>query len=110
MDEQRQARLTEILNQFEALEGVKLVESDDFDSTSINVFITLKATSYVGRGRPMVFSSGIRNIKATVQRICKQSGIEMVHMDWPRMQYESMNGQKYKNGYDHDHLKISLYI
>jgi len=111
MNEERKAQLTAILGQLETLEGVKLVESDDFDSTAVNVFITLEATSHVGRDlRPMVFKSGIRNVKANVTRICRESDIGLVHLDWPHMQYKSVFGEKYKCGYNHNYLKVSLYI
>ena len=111
MNEERREKLTAIISKLEALEGVKLVESDDFDSTSVNVFITLKATSHIGSDmRPMVFSCGIRTIKANVKRVCRESDIGMTYLDWPHMQYKSVFREKYKNGYDSSYLKISLYI
>lgn len=111
MNEERREKLAEIVSKLEALEGVKLVESDDFDSTSVNVFIKLEVTSYIGRDmRPMVFGSGIRIIKSNVTRVCRESDIGMTYLDWPHMRYKTIFRYEYKCGYDCDHLKISIYI
>ena len=111
MNEERREKLTEIVSKLEALKGVKLVESDDFDGTSVNVFIKLEVTSYIGSDmRPMVFSSGIPSIKSSVTQVCRESDIGMTYLDWPHMRYKTIFREKYKYGYDCDYLKISLYI
>ncbi len=106
---ERQSELFPILVDFSAVKGVKSVEQDDFDSTSINVFITLDVKE--GKEtKPWSFSSGIQHIKRGVSRACERHGRACNFLHWPQIEYESQDGERHKKGYDCGYIKVEVYV
>jgi hypothetical protein len=112
----RQEQLTPILEALRQIPGVVDVYDDDFDSTSINVFLRLGAEKNSYRaGSPIYgFASPLRSIKAAIKRVCREAGVGMNFLDWPAMKYSYSyyRGQRetYKDGYDQDDIKIEVFI
>lgn len=104
MNEERLNKLKLILEKLRGIPGVRSVESDDFDSTSVNVFITLYNGSV---GIPYRFANGIRSVKSLIKRTCLCRFLSQ-----PRMQY-AYSGRgypKWRMGYDSSEIKIELFV
>ena len=116
MDNKRQERLDEVLTALREIEGLRLVKSDDFNSTAIDIFLTLQTKfgdnfkhSY-GGSNTCEWAVPIRTVKANIRRACRKLGVAFNWLDWPVMQYYSSGGEKFKAGYDQNDFKIEVFI
>jgi hypothetical protein len=100
LEQERQNKLNLNLEKLRKLPGVSDVVSDDWDSRSVNVFISLH-----GNPKEILKNPSLRTIKNSIKRTCS-----CLIVDQPNMQYEEMSGTKYKLGYDKMHIKIHLFI
>jgi len=111
---QRQELLDPVLNDLSGIPGVVCVEPDDFDSTSINVFLTLDVERHTGfrLRRPDVFVAPLRSTKAGVKHVCKEHGVSFNFLDWPVKQYQywDKRNPKVPDGYQHGYIKIEVFV
>ena len=119
----RQDQLNFILADLRKIEGITLVKQDDFDSVSINVFLTLAVESrscMTSSRRAKRFSRPLRSIKDAIKRAIHEvfsttPGNEVVFkfLDWPTKKYISDGGRpagRLDDGYTHEHIKIEIYV
>jgi hypothetical protein len=112
----RQDQLNFILADLRKIEGVTLVKQDDFDSGSINVFLTLAVESrscMTSSKRAKRFSCSLRRTKAAIRRVCDENLISFNFLDWPTKKYISDGGRpagRLDDGYTHEHIKIEIFI
>ena len=119
----RQTKLDQVLESLRKIEGVQSVQSDDWDSTNINVFIRLKedsehadrAATILSNCRPIFkFENSIRYIKNRTRRRLEDMGVLFSNLDQPTMQYSTMQVDRkretYRDGYDQDTIKIEVCI
>lgn len=114
----QQKRLDPVLAGLREIPGVSEVASDDFDSRSIIVFMTLTVKTRHGcmtsNKRPYRFYKGIRSIKAAIKRVCQPHpdrcrGFNF--LDWPTKMYISDGcGGRLDNGYTHENIKIEVSV
>lgn len=113
---ERQAQLTPLLDKLREIDGVLSVESDDWNSYAIDVFVTLKPQSFAHQGRlgPYSFDKPIRSIKAAIKRALK--GTDFHFLDQPEKKRE-YNGKDYYGktiwhdlGYDKDYIKLEVLV
>ena len=112
----RQAKLEPVLIALRQIKGIVDVWKDDFDSSAINVFLTIKGADPFrpAKSPVMAFALPMRYTKAAIRQACKQAGVEFRFLDWPTMRYSYMTvlGRRYKNkdGYDQSTIKIEVYV
>ena len=110
--QQRQLKLDPLLDKLRKLPGIKEIHQDDFDSSAINVVLVLddmgsRAGSFDGQ-RPYRFAVSIRKVKGAIIRVLKEVGFNF--LDWPELRYISNGGEKVKNGYSGDSIKIEVFV
>lgn len=119
----RQKLLDPVLEGLRQISGVTEVQQDDFNSTSINVFVTLTVESracMTSRTRPYRFYVGIRKIKAAITQACNKavpswdsllSAKGWEFLDWPSKKYiADGSGGRLDDGYTHENIKIEVFI
>ena len=115
--ENRQQKLDVALAALRNIPGIVDVSSDDWDSSAIDVFLTLEPerTSYVKSSTIYHFKSNINVYKARIKALLRKAGIGFGFLDWPAKKYSS-NGTvfgkslKFDEGYDGTAIKIEVYI
>jgi hypothetical protein len=113
--QERQTRLDPVLESLKALPGFMAVQQDDFDSTSINVFVELddcnsRAGSFGGK-KPLRFAVPIRTMKNNIKKVLKKAGLRFNFLEWPVMQYVSVGNEiPLKDGYDGSYIKLEVFI
>tara|TARA_Y100000034_G_C6590713_1_gene256599 strand:- start:128 stop:469 length:342 start_codon:yes stop_codon:yes gene_type:complete len=110
--ETRQNKLNPILEALRELPGVKSVWQDDYNTVAIDVFVELddcdsKGGSFDGR-KPFRFAVDLRTIKRRIMEVCADFGPIM--LDWPELKYLTIGGQKVRDGYDKDTIKVEVFI
>lgn len=110
----RQLRIAPVIEALEGVEGV-VVQTDDYDSTAINIFVWLNESNghRMRRVKPTAFKIGIREAKTAIRRACREAGFDFSFLDWPVRVYEYSyhRGQRERVGsyYDIDHIKFELF-
>jgi len=116
MTTDQSTRLEATVAALNAIDGVDSVQSDDFDSYYVNVFIYLTPDEpKPWFGVPVYkWAKPLRSTKAAIRRVLKEQGIEDYHfLDQPEKQRE-YNGKMYgktlwfDKGYDTDNIKIEI--
>jgi hypothetical protein len=116
LPENRRNRLFSVLEDLcRQVPGVLNATDDDFDSTSVNVFLALDVQSRAGcitsSDRPFRFVTPLRSTKAAIRRVCKQHGVSFNFLNWPAKQYVSDGmGGKSDDGYDVEEIKIEVFV
>jgi len=112
MDEQRQAKLDAVLEDLRKVPGLSVVESDDYDSTSIWVFCQLQRLRPDHRGKVFKWAVPLRTVKAGIRHVFKKHDYNFDFLDWPVMKYYDMGGGlgKAKDGYDGSSIKLNVWI
>lgn len=100
-------------NKLLSVVGVTDVALDDYDSTSVNVFISLddansRSGSLSGK-KPYRFTHPLRNIKSGIKKAMREMGLGFNFLSWPELEYYSNGGDKVKDGYSQDHIKIEVF-
>lgn len=109
LSEYRKNRLEPVLKALKALDGIDSVQEDDFNIIEINVFLELTPESWSEK-RVNHFIVGLRQLKHKISKVCAELGVRYRFLDWPTVKYESMNGEKYRMGYDKSTIKLGLII
>jgi hypothetical protein len=108
----RQNKLDLVVDKLKQINGVVDVQSDDFNSYSINIFVTLDAdNSYVGSisgKKPFRFLKSIRVIKTMIRKAL--DNISFSFLDIPEMTYYYDIGRRVKDGYNIDYIKLNIEI
>ena len=112
----RKRQLDPLLDKLSGSTSIVSVQADDFNSSSINVFVNLDvlcagSSRFGGNPRPLGFTAHLRSIKASIKRICHQCGVSFNFLDWPSLQYVADgSGGKLKDGYSSQHIKIEVFV
>lgn len=105
---ERQHELDPALERLRKIPGVSLVEQDDFDKLSINIFVTLEQES---RSK---FISPIRTVKTAINRALEDLvGYGFLNQPTKQREYNGkLNGKTlwFDKGYDQDHIKLEIFI
>jgi hypothetical protein len=119
-NKQRQSDLEAALTALRLIPGISSVESDDFNSSAVNVFLTLAPLDYYRPpGSPVYhFVHRINVYKAKIKKAlhnCGTRGAGFNFLDWPVKRYSSngtINGKplKFDEGYNHRLIKIEVII
>ena len=106
----RQQKLDPILDDLIRSPGVVSLCQDDFDSASVNVFLTLGGTKPTWGG-PRDFDFPIRTTKAAIKRIFRKAAVRFNFLHWPQKKYVADgSGGKMPDGYDCDYIKIEIFL
>lgn len=100
MTPERKNELEVVLTNLRNLPGVKDVVSDDFNSISVNVFISLKGT----KDKLLI---GLRKTKNSIKRTCR---CRFLDQPVPAYEYAGLNEPAYRKGYDKLHIKIEVFV
>lgn len=109
LSETRKTRLQPVIDNLKQIPGLDAVQSDDFDSTSVKVFVWLKQVSQYQMAQPINATS--RRIKS----VLRASGFDWEIDDMPKKQY-SYNGKvfgktlMFDEGYDTNRVGILVYV
>ena len=113
-----QEKIKPVLDDLRKIAGVVNVQSDDWDSHYINVFVALKAgyATFLHGSKPVKFAASIRSIKTAIAKMCDEHNIPFNFLDQPVQQYVYNPNHKFfagepkmvKDGYDTDTIKIEL--
>jgi len=91
------------------IEGVVKVEPDDWNSTAIDVFVTLVERGRTSGGRPLEFQSSVRKVKGQIRSACHRHDVEHNFLQWPTRQYWDDHGRRERDGFDDDYIKVELF-
>jgi hypothetical protein len=100
MTADRRNQLELILNNLRGLPGVSGVESDDFDSTSVNVFISLLGTRHK-------LAVGLRRMKDAIKRTCL---CNFLSQPIPQYSWAGRGFKPWHDGYDQLLIKIEVFV
>lgn len=110
---QRANKLQPLLDELWQIAGITEVLRDDFNSYAVDVFLYLddgnSRSGSISSKKPYRFKCPIRSIKTAIKKACKKHGFEFNFLQWPEMTYYSDRGEKIKDGYDCDHIKIEVF-
>lgn len=108
----RQEKIEKVISRISVIPGVRKVETDDFDSTSVNVFVELQHEQQPsGRYGPTKFVKGIRWVKSKIREAHRQAGFDFNFINQPKKRYESNGpGPKHDLGYDQTHILIETFV
>jgi hypothetical protein len=104
---ERQTKLDLILNKLRGIPGVETVQSDDFDSASINLFICLK------RENRFKLIESLCATKSRIRKILHE--VSFNFLDWP-VKRRSYNGKIagrtiwFDEGYDSFLIKLEIFV
>lgn len=114
---ERQQKLDRVLGELRQISGVEAVQSDDFDSSSVVVFITLRPLFGRRNGRygPQQWERPLRSTKAAIAAKMRGLGVEYRTNHQPVKRYEgngSVNGERIRHclGYDRDDICLDIYL
>lgn len=100
MTADRRNQLDLILNKLRGLPGVGSVESDDFDSTGVNVFINLLGTRHK-------LAVSLRKMKNAIKRTC---GCRFLSQPIPQYSYAGRGFKPWHDGYDSLSIKLEVFV
>jgi hypothetical protein len=113
MTPQRQARLNLVIEALKQVSGIADVWSDDFNNHNVDVFLQLQPNdAYMNyRAGCYHFVHRVNIYKAKIAAVMHKLKVTCEITDWPTLQYESMGGGKmFNKGYDHDSIKLNVWI
>lgn len=110
----RQEKLDPLLTQLRNIPGITRAAQDDFDSLSVRVCLDLDDCNSCGgsiRGnKPYRFLRPIQEMKRAIRRCLADAGIDFRFSSWPVLKYESVNGEKVKDGYDASSIILEISV
>lgn len=115
----RQQRLDPILADLKKEEGFGSVQSDDWDSAAINVFLELLPAhtgASLTKGNAIYkFARHLNSYRGAIRRVMKKHGVDYKVLSWPQKKYVangSIYGKQIKSdeGYDQSHIKIEVFV
>ena len=77
----RQAKLDPILHSLRQLPGIRWVTQEDFDSSGINLSVSLMGTTEVGFQQPLNVT------KRRIKSVLRKAGVSFADFDMPRRKY-----------------------
>jgi hypothetical protein len=118
----RQTVIDAAVTALNAIPGVKAAWGDDFDSSSVNVFLTLddcnsRSGSFMGRKpysfHPALGKQPIRGAKNAIKKALKtvlgKTNFDIT--EWPKLEYRYIGGGiTSKDGYDGDRIGLVVYV
>jgi hypothetical protein len=108
----RQTKLDPILAELRKIPGITTVEQDDWNSTSINVFVSLDAQGHSGSisRKPQRFAKPLRSYSLQIAAVFRRLELNYEVLDRPAMTYYSDQGEKIRDGYSCGHFKLEVYV
>lgn len=100
MNENRKTSLDYILSKIRGLNGVAKVQSDDYDSVSVNAFVTLS-------GSKKQLDVSLRTTKNAIKRLCR---CRFLSQPIPKYEYVGVGEKLFRKGYDCLTMKIEIFI
>jgi len=114
LEEHRLTQLNKAVDALYDVEGMHTVQSDDWDSTHINIILVPKVGVWTYDDKPLAFSGGVRRFKHLVKKVLNDLQVPFNWLDYPIMKYTSSTvmGKKetWQAGYDQEHFKIEVCI
>lgn len=103
LNENRLASLNYILSKLRGLNGIAQVESDDYNSVSVNVFLTLAGDKHN-------LSVPLRKTKNAIKRECRPAACRILSQPTPQYEYAGMGEKLFRKGYDSLIMKIEIFV
>lgn len=117
LDANRQKELDVVLAELRTLPGIESVQSDDWDSTGVNVIWWLKASEMYG-DRPLQFQVPLRQHIRNLNKAFKKLKVGFRVTDYPEMKYQHTPARfqfvgdpvRIKIGYDQSRFCIEVFV
>lgn len=109
----RQSRLDPVLSALRLIPGVAEVTQDDFDSSSINVFIRLdddnsRYGSMTG-DKPYRFAQPLFDTTVAIKQALHTARLDFRFLNQPRMTHVRNGGKRIRDGYSTDSYKVEVF-
>lgn len=115
MDTHRRERLERVVQSLGTLPGICAVQSDDWDSSSVNIFVRLRVDTQFS-ARPRIFQVPVRSLKLRIKNLLRDLGYECCFLAQPERLYSwipkilGSPRERVFEGYDRDDMKLEVFL